>query len=96
MQVARRGLVSGDATVTAMRDSTDRRVEWLLSLAKSRGVAMAGGRAEAEERTMANATALYNAIKHLSLPERINVLIPTLDTMLEMFADEVDAEKMRN
>lgn len=45
---------------------------------------------------MANATALYNAIKHLSLPERINVLIPTLDTMLEMFADEVDAEKMRN
>jgi hypothetical protein len=79
-----------------MPESTNRRVEWLIELAKSRAVRDAGSSEAAQGLTLAHATALHRFISHLSPAQRINVLIPTLDATFEIFADEVDAEKVRH
>lgn len=79
-----------------MRRSTQKRIMWLTSLAKNRHIRLSGSTESAEQEAEAIALQVIALLKPFPVHVWVNVLSPSLETAFEVFADQVDAEKMRN
>lgn len=79
-----------------MRKSTEKRLTWLLSLAKNRAIRRYGSVERAEVETTTAARKVLDAIDDLPLDMWVNALSPSLESAIETFADAVDEEKLRN